>query len=210
MARALHTLAVASMFTLATSVRAIAQEIPDERDVFDAMNFARTRPAEFAKVLEALLPYFDDNVLRLPNEIGLMTNEGASAVREAIAFLEKQTPLPPLVPSDALQHAARDHVRDQGPGGAVGHTGSDGSSMAVRIARYGEWLGTMSENIDYGSRTGERVAISLIVDDGVPSRGHRTNIFSPSSRYAGVACGPHAEYRTMCVIDYAERPMGKD
>ncbi len=78
--------------------------------------------------------------------------------------------------------------------------------MADRIARYGVWLGTMSENIDYGSRTARRVVISLLVDDGVPGRGHRTNIFAPASRYAGVACGPHRTYGVMCVTDFAERP----
>jgi uncharacterized protein YkwD len=124
-------------------------------------------------------------------------------VREAIAFLRLQEPLPPLSWSDGLWLAARDHALDQGRTGATGHDGSDGSTMITRIARYGRWLQTAAENIEYGSEDAREVVIALIVDDGVPSRGHRTNIFAPTLRVMGVACGPHARYRRMCVINYA-------
>ena len=98
---------------------------------------------------------------------------------------------------------AADHVRDQGPSGATGHTGSDGSTMSARIERHGQWGGGISENIDYGSADAREVVISLVVDDGVSSRGHRRNLLDPAIRFAGAACGPHQRYRTMCVMDHA-------
>jgi uncharacterized protein YkwD len=155
-------------------------------------------------VYKRQLPHFDGSVLRRPgSRVGLQTNEGPDAVREAIRALRQQAPLPPLEWADGLALAARDHVRDQGPGGSTGHDGNDGSSMDSRIRRYGAWNGTAAENIDYGSATARDVLISLIVDDGVPSRGHRRNIFNPNVRVMGGACGPHARYRRMCVLDYA-------
>ena len=46
----------------------------------------------------------------------------------------------------------------------------------------------------------------LIIDDGVADRGHRIVMFADHLRYAGVACGPHPEFGTMCVIDMADTP----
>jgi hypothetical protein len=40
----------------------------------------------------------------------------------------------------------------------------------------------------------------LLIDDGVPDRGHRRNIYEPSARFVGVACGLHPRYGGMCVI----------
>jgi len=197
------------LFAPICSTPLLAQRIPSEQAVVTEMNGARMRPAAFARYLTALLPYFDGKVLRKPGEVGLLTEEGATAVREAIVFLERADPLSALEHSPVLAAAARAHALDQGPRGALGHTGSDGSTMSDRISRYGRWTGSIAENIDYGSRIARDVVISLIVDDGVPSRGHRNNIFNPDSRHVGVACGVHRQYGTMCVIDYATGVQGQ-
>ncbi len=180
-----------------------AQMSAFEADVIIEMNLARTDPAGYAAHLESMLRHFDGRVLRLPGAIALQTSEGAGAVREAIRALRNAAPMEPLTPSEGLGRAARDHATDQGPRAGMGHRGSDGSSMADRVSRYGEWGGSIAENIAYGSDTPRAVVIDLLVDDGVPSRGHRHNILNRDSRFAGVGCAPHGEYRIMCVIDFA-------
>ena len=128
--------------------------------------------------------------------------EHGRAVDEAVRFLKKARPLPPLTLSSGMYHAAADHCAEQVEG-QLGHDGNDRSSPGDRISRYGAWSITWGENISYGQKTARGIVLTLIIDDGVRSRGHRKNIFNPKFNYAGAAFGPHARYRTVCSIDFA-------
>lgn len=176
-----------------------------ERGVLEEINRARTDPVRIAAELEARLPHYRGNIYHPPGvDVGLRTIEGPSALREAVRFLRAARPLPPLRLSRGMSAGAADHVRDHGPRGALGHQGTDRSAPAVRISRYGRWFGAVSENIQYGRAPAPRdVVAELLIDDGVPDRGHRRNIFDPVMRVAGVACGPHVGYGRMCVIVHA-------
>lgn len=174
-----------------------------ENQIIEEMNLARTDPAGYARVLREQIPRFDGKVLRRPGQIAIRTVEGAPAVVEAAAILDTLTPMGPLTRSAGLARAAREHVRDQGPTGGMEHRGTDGSTPAIRADRYGTWDILLSENISFGAPTAREVVTQLIIDDGVPSRGHRRNLLNPEARVAGAACGPHRTYRIMCVIDYA-------
>jgi uncharacterized protein YkwD len=168
-------------------------------------NLVRRDPPAYARHLEAMLSRFDGKLLERPGRPDLRTEEGAAAVREAIEALRAREPLPPLRWSKGLAGAAADHVRDQGPVGGLEHRGTDGSSPARRAERRGRWIAAMAENIAFGDNPARQVVIQLLVDDGVPDRGHRTNILDPRWGAEGVACGPHREYRQMCVSQYAVR-----
>lgn len=45
--------------------------------------------------------------------------------------------------------------------------------------------------------------LQLLIDDGVPGRGHRKNILAPGMRYIGTSIQPHARYAYNCVQDFA-------
>jgi len=60
------------------------------------------------------------------------------------------------------------------------------------MSRYGDWMGRIGENCDFGSDTGVDIILSLVTDDGVATRGHRKNIFNPDFKKTGVACYSHA------------------
>ena len=175
---------------------------PVEQEVLDELNLARTQPRRYAAFLAEMRQYFNGNQLERPGEVILVTQEGAAAVDEAISFLRSTEPLSALRPSRGLSLAAKAHAEDQ-QNGAMGHTGSDGSEPWDRMNRYGTWQDKVAENISYGGYSTRGVIIQLIVDDGVPDRGHRVNMFNPEYRFVGVGCGAHARLNDMCVMDFA-------
>jgi uncharacterized protein YkwD len=173
-----------------------------ESEILAALNRARTDPRGTADALAALAPYYSGTLFQRPTQpVPIRTTEGVAALREAVTAVRGERPLAPLVLSPELSRAARDHAADQQRTGNIGHSGSDGSTVDVRVSRYGSWRTSLSENIDYSpAKFGVDVVQNLLIDDGVPDRGHRRNIYSASSRLVGIACGPHPRYAAMCVI----------
>jgi len=177
---------------------------PSAREVLAEINLARTDPKAYAGFLRQFRRQFQGKSYRLPDSrTQVMTTEGVRAVDEAIRFLSRQKPLPPLSWSDGLAEAAADLAEEQAANGTVGHDGRKSGGMRERIERHGEWQGEIAENIGYGPAEARAMVLQLIVDDGVPDRGHRTNIYRRAIAVAGVACGPHPTFGTMCVIDFA-------
>jgi hypothetical protein len=131
--------------------------------------------------------------------------EGPDAVRECIADLAGRESAPLLALREGLFKAARDHTLDTGARGLTGHTGSDSSTISGRMNRYGQWGGTIGENISYGVSEGREIVIQLLIDDNVPNRGHRTNNMDKNFGCVGVSIGSHSVYETMCVIDFASQ-----
>jgi uncharacterized protein YkwD len=46
------------------------------------------------------------------------------------------------------------------------------------------------------------MVIALIIDDGVPNRGHRRNIFDANYRIAGISITDSPANGARCVVDY--------
>jgi len=197
-----------ALIALSAWATAAAAETPFEHQVLVALNAARTDPAGYAVGLKLYRTYFHAKLLHYPGaEADLETQEGVEVVDETIGFLSRQAPLAPVAPAPLFAASAADLVADQAVGG-TGHEGKDGATPADRAHRHGGG-GFIAEVIAYGPLDPADVVRQLIVDDGVPDRGHRSIIYSPELRFAGVACGPHPEYRMVCVIDLSITPDGR-
>jgi len=170
--------------------------------VIRELNLARQNPALYATFIQELRTRMNGNLLVLPGHSRVRTKEGTAALDEAIRFLQSARPLPPLTASRGMSRAAADHCADQA-GGGFGHEGRDRSHAGQRIARYGNVAGSWGENVSYGKSTARDVVLALIIDDGLPARKHRANIFNPNFNFAGAAFGPHAQFGTMCSMDFA-------
>jgi uncharacterized protein YkwD len=175
-----------------------------EKQVILELNRVRSDPPRYAKAfLFSQRGYYEGRRLTYPGETPILTQEGVKAFDEGYQFLLKARSASPLIPRVGLTRAARDHTLDQGKTGQTGHTGGDRSDVSGRANRHGKWGGKVGENIQYGHSSAARIVSSLLIDDGVPSRGHRKIIMEPLFRYIGVAFGPHPKFRHMCVLVFA-------
>jgi len=200
------SLSLAISLVICTVLPARAAEKNDDaasgNAVIRELNLARQNPALYATFVQELRSRMNGNILILPGRTRIRTKEGTAALDEAIRFLQSARPLPPLTASRGMSRAAADHCADQANGG-FGHEGRDRSHAGQRIARYGSFSGSWGENISYGKSTARDVVLALIIDDGLPARKHRANIFNPNFNFAGAAFGSHARFGTMCSMDFA-------
>lgn len=177
-------------------------------DAFEARVHAevtklRQNPRAYAARLRAYRQRFDGKLVKgADGRPDLRTQEGVPPVDEAIRVLTRTRPLPPLPLSRGLSAAARQHARDLSRTGQVSHRGSDGSSPDRRMERHGRWRGTVGENLSFANVPADEVVLLLLVDDGVPDRGHRKTLLNPEFRTIGIACAPH-RYGKVCVMDFA-------
>lgn len=173
-----------------------------EQEIAREINFARTRPAEYADILEGLRPFYHGREFRQPGKPAFLTEEGVAALDEAVRHLRSLKPMGPLEISAGMCLGAGELVKDQAGSDRTGHRGTDGSFCEQRVERFGSWSGSIGENLSYGTDTGRGHVISLLIDDGVASRGHRRSLLDPAFRVIGVACGDH-QFGAVCVVTLA-------
>jgi uncharacterized protein YkwD len=174
-----------------------------EREIIDEMNLARTEPQKYAAFIEEYKKYYNGNRLTIPGrQKAIVTNEGITAVDEAITYLRATQPLPGFEVARGVCSAASDHAKDLAGKGFTGHRGSDGSTPNARVDRYGQWEAAIGETVVYEVSTARQIIISLIIDDGVPNRGHRRNIFDANYHVTGISVSDPLTFGSKCVIDY--------
>lgn len=189
---------------LSMAAPASATEENLSRQVLAEMNLARSAPRIYAGYIREFRGRFRGKSYSLPGSSSrVTTKEGKRAVDEAIKYLSRQKPLPMLGWSDGLAAAAAELAEEEGRSGATGHVGRKSRGPKERIERHGKWEGQIGENIGYGPNGAREMVMQLIIDDGVKGRGHRKNIFTKAFTTAGVACGPHPSFGTMCVMDFS-------
>jgi uncharacterized protein YkwD len=163
------------------------------------INRARTDPAAYAAVVREYFAGMDARGGYLLQGARVQSREGRAAVNEAVAYLHRAAPLPALQPAACLAQAAQAHADDQARSGEVGHQGGDGSGLDARVRRHGVNAFSCGENIAYGQPEPRDVVVALLVDDGVPTRGHRANLFDRVFTRLGVGRAEHPRFGIVTV-----------
>jgi Cysteine-rich secretory protein family len=135
----------------------------EEWDVFIFTNIARTDPHGFAA-----------EYLAGGNDNGAFND------------LMGRTPVNAVALHQDLIDAATAHTDDMATDCGMQHDSCDGTAWSTRIQSY--YTGsTISENIAWGYGTGQSVVIGWIIDEGIPSLGHRNNILNGGLNHMGIA-----------------------
>ena len=184
-------------FARANTAKNVGYLTSEEKKIIMLVNLARIDGKKY------LQTYFQEYSKTIPyDEMSSSKNKYVVSLK---ADLDKVNNLPMLLPDEGLAMAAKYHARDSGKNGLVGHTSSNGTIMSKRLPKYVKGWNRIAENCSYGYEEAVNIVGQLLLDDNVPSLGHRKSIISKELEFIGVAVAPHKKYRFNCVMDFCTR-----
>ena len=159
-----------------------------EKEVLFYTNLVRINPKLFCETY--LQEYIDINHLDRRN----------TYVASLIKMLNNSKPRGVLVADANLQEMAKTHAVSMGVKGLIGHNEFD-----KRIKKYLKGkFGMIGENCQYGYDEAINIFMSLLIDEDIPSLGHRENLFNSNFTSVGISFKPHKTYGSNCVMDFGE------
>lgn len=155
-----------------------------EKEVIYILNLLRTNPALFAKTV----------VKQYPEKSGQGYLVNSWYYTSLLDTLKKIKPIVVLKPDINCFNSAQCHALYAG---ATGYAGHDRSSAECQSKKYFN-----GECCDYGNKEPLEIVMSLLIDEGVPSLGHRDVCLSPYKKI-GVSIQAHQKYRYNAVLDFS-------
>ena len=171
------------------------------------INEFRTNPKKYSKKVEKYIGYFKGKTLIIPGtNVGMKTQEGAEAFKEAVDFLSKLEPLEPLEPSKGCSRICKEFLEEVQK---VDPNEIDNINYDGIIEKYGTFAGNVNRELDFGNETPEQIVMSIITSDGDATRSHRDNLLSTNLKKIGIANGTHNIYRFCTVIIFCTKFINK-
>jgi uncharacterized protein YkwD len=157
----------------------------NEKEIIYILNLIRTNPALFTKTVLLKYPEISGQDYLIKDSFYFIS---------LVNSLSKMEPLGILYPDNALFTSAKCHAYQSGITGYVGHERKT-NDCKIKKKFNGECC-------DYGNSKPLDIILSLLIDKGVPSLGHR---FVCLSNYSliGVSIQPHSRYGHNAVLDFA-------
>ena len=146
----------------------------EEISMLKEINLVRSNPAGYVKYVEEY---------KKKIEAGRAFGSVATC-DELIKELERTPKLSTLQATECIYRAAKKHGQDQRPTGDVDHIGTDGSYPWDRVRQECPNMTDGNENLVAGPSAVRDCILILLVDDGIPNRGHRRTLLNPDWKYA--------------------------
>lgn len=146
-----------------------------DKDLFYWTNYLRQNPKRF---LETILVEFYH---QFPEAKSAYSKSLEVDIRKAPSSLQM------VLPDNGLLNAAHQHASDLVKrGGIISHTSSNGKTFVQRLQEAGQYK-CAAENVYIGSHSALESLITLLIDNGVPDKGHRVNLLDPKFGRMGVS-----------------------
>lgn len=147
-----------------------------EMEMVNEINLVRGNPSGY-------IQYVDAYVNEQRRTGGFPVDQ--SVVNELKSELRQLGSLSILSPSQCIYQAAKEHGIDQKPTGDVNHQGRDGSWPWDRVRKGCPNMQDGNENLVAGTPSIRTAVILLLIDEGIPTRGHRKTLLKPEWKYVG-------------------------
>ena len=155
----------------------------EEKEVIYILNLVRSHPLLFVNTVLAKYPSSTDKAYLLKDKKYYMSL--IKALSEMA--LQKVFDADKLCYESAFCHSVESGIK--------GYTGHDRLNKNCEDKRH-----YMGECCDYGNSEPLEIVLSLLIDEGVPSLGHRKILLGNYSQI-GLSIKPHKKYETNTVID---------
>jgi hypothetical protein len=155
-----------------------------ERDVIYILNLVRSYPALFAKTVLKKYPAVSGNDY---------LSDDNYYFKSLVDTLLRLSPKQMLYPDNACFISAKAHAHQSGITGYVGH---ERKTRDANLKKH-----YFGECCDYGHKDPLDIVLSLLIDEGIPSLGHRIVCLSDYAKL-GVSLQPHKKYRINAVLDF--------
>jgi len=156
----------------------------DEKEIIYILNLIRTNPVLFRNTVLKKYPAASGK--------GYLADD-KFYYQSLMNTLAKMQPVNLLIPDKACFESAKSHAISSGINGYVGHKRINADSEKKKTYN--------GECCDYGNSDPLEIVLSLLIDEGVPSLGHR-NLMLSNYNKVGVSIKPHKKYGTNTVIDF--------
>lgn len=154
-----------------------------EKDMVAEINLVRSNPKGYIKYVQA---YIEEQERHKVNGTGFGNEaEEIKTAKELIKQLKKTPRLAVLKPHKGVYKAAKVHGKEGKQKGELNHKGKNGSWPWDRVKKYAPDLTDGNENLVGGPSNIRTAVMILLVDTGIPSRGHRKTLLNPTWRYVG-------------------------
>ncbi|MFK8103191.1 MAG: LysM peptidoglycan-binding domain-containing protein [Saprospiraceae bacterium] len=159
---------------VASTQAAASYMTKEELSMVDEINLLRSNPAGYIQYIETYVRNEKAN-----NGFPIDQN----VVDELIRELKKTPTLSTLSPTACIYDAAKKHGEDLIKMGSIGHVGSDGAWPWDRVKRACSQMTDGNENLVGGPDQVRASVIILLIDEGIPNRGHRKTLLNPKWKY---------------------------